>query len=167
MALKAPPPPVPSWTGCCVGAELGYGWDNSAHSFSNGAPGGTSSPNGVLAGGLLGCNYQISSVVLGVEGDFEFADINGGYVTQTGLTSSGSANLSADGSVRGRFGVVVWDRSLLYATGGWAAAHYNLMGGPFFGVSVPCCGFSSNPNGWTVGAGWEYAFAPNGRIQAL
>jgi len=169
MALKAPPPPpVPSWTGCYVGAELGYGWDNSAHSFNNGAVGGTSTPKGALGGGLLGCNYQISRVVVGVEGDFEAANItNGGYVNMTDGTSSGSANLTTDGSVRGRLGLVVWDRSLLYATAGWAAAHYNLMGGPGFGfgVPVPCCGFSSNPNGWTVGAGWEYAFVPNWTIR--
>ncbi|MDE2284126.1 MAG: porin family protein [Hyphomicrobiales bacterium] len=165
MALKAPPPPAATrWTGCYVGGELGWGWDNSAHSFSNLAPGGTSNPNGVVGGGLLGCNYQINPiVVIGLEGDIEGANLNGGYVNQTGGTSSGSANLTADGSVRGRLGAVVLDRSLLYVTAGWAGAHYNFMGGPAFGfgVPVPCCGFSTTIGGWTVGAGWEYAFRPN------
>jgi len=169
MAVKAPPPPpVPSWTGCYVGAELSYGWGNSATSFSNGAVGGSSIPNGVLGGGLLGCNYQIRQVVVGIEGDFEAASIKGnGYVNMADGTSSGSANVTADGSVRGRLGFVGLDRSLFYVTGGWATAHYNLMGGPGFGfgVPVPCCGFSTNPNGWTVGAGWEYAFVPNWTVR--
>ena len=63
------------------------------------------------------------------------------------------------GSIRGRLGVVVWDRSLLYVTSGWAFADYALNGGPI--PPPPCCGFNVTANGWTVGAGWEYMFAPN------
>jgi outer membrane immunogenic protein len=172
MPLKAPPPPAPiaSWTGCYVGGEVGGAWGDSQHSFSNGAPTDTAHPTGVVGGGLLGCNYQVSSVVFGIEGDFEGAGVNGGgFVNLTGITSSGSDNMTSDGSVRARIGGVVWDRSLLYVTAGWAFAHYSTMGGPGpgFGVPVPCCGFSRDPDGWTLGVGWEYEFAPNwtGRVE--
>jgi outer membrane immunogenic protein len=166
MPLKALPPPAPiaSWTGCYVGGEVGGAWGDSQHSFSNGAPTDTAHPTGVVGGGLLGCNYQVSSVVFGIEGDFEGAGVNGGgFVNLTGATSSGSDNMTSDGSVRARIGGVVWDRSLLYVTAGWAFAHYSTMGGPGpgFGVPVPCCGFSGNPDGWTLGVGWEYEFAPS------
>jgi outer membrane immunogenic protein len=165
MVVKAPkaPTPVLGWTGCYLGGEVGYAGGRSHHDFSNGAPSDNSDPRGGLGGGLVGCNYQMSNVVLGIEGDYEAANLTGSFINQTGATSSGSTNMTSDGSVRGRLGVVVWDRSLLYVTGGWAFAHYNIMGGPGFGfgVPVPCCGYSSNPDGWTAGVGWEYAFAPD------
>jgi outer membrane immunogenic protein len=152
--------PVYSWTGCYIGGEVGYAWDRSQHTFNNGAPSGTSNPRGALGGGLLGCNYQISNFVIGIEGDYEAADLTGGSFTNlTGATSVGSARMKSDDSVRGRLGVVVFDRSLLYVTGGWASARYSFGGGPV--PQPPCCGFSSSPNGWTVGGGWEYAFLPS------
>jgi outer membrane immunogenic protein len=161
MALKAPPIPAPvaSWTGCYIGAQAGGLWGSSDHSFSNGAPSDDSHPSGFLVGGHLGCDYQRNTFVIGAEGDLEFASITGTYSNFTGITSAGSSNIGPEGSIRGRLGVVVWDRSLLYATGGWAFADYVLGGGP--APAPPCCGFSSSPNGWTVGAGWEYMFAPN------
>ena len=163
---KAPPAyePVFSWSGCYVGAQIGYGWGSSRHSFSNGAPTDKSDPNGVLGGGHLGCNYQVANWVVGVEGDLEAADLNGSFSNVTGATSVGSARVRWDGSVRARLGVA-FDRSLLYVTGGWALARYNFGGGPF--PPPPCCGFSSTVDGWTLGVGWEYAFTNNwtGRIE--
>jgi outer membrane immunogenic protein len=161
---KAPayvPLPVYSWTGCYIGGEAGYAWDRSQHTFSNGGPPGTSNPQGALGGGLLGCNYQISNFVIGIEGDYEAADLNGGGFGPilTLPTSAGSARMKSDDSVRGRLGVVVFDRSLLYVTGGWASARYNFTGGDILAPTGG--GFSASPNGWTVGAGWEYAFLPS------
>lgn len=157
---KAPayvPLPVYSWTGCYIGGEAGYAWDRSQHTFSNGAPSGTSNPRGALGGGLLGCNYQISNFVIGIEGDYEAANLDGGGFNQ--ILSTGSVRMKSDDSVRGRLGVVVFDRSLLYVTGGWASARYNFTGGSILGTTGG--GFSASPNGWTVGAGWEYAFLPS------
>lgn len=162
MALKAPPIPAPvaSWTGCYVGAQAGGLWGSSEHSFPPTAPPGNSSPSGFLFGGNLGCNYQFNNTfVIGAEGDLEFASVTGEYSNFTAATSSGSSSIGPEGSIRGRLGAVVWDRSLLYVTGGWAFADYVLGGGP--APAPPCCGFSTTANGWTVGAGWEYMFAPN------
>ena len=170
MPVKAPVTKAPivapfSWTGCYIGAQVGYGWATSDHSYDNGAPSDTSKPKGVLGGGHLGCNYQISTWVLGVEGDVEAADLTGGdFMNLTDGTSVGSSHMTWDASVRGRFGFA-WDRSLLYVTGGWAFAHFNFGGGPgpgFTGGGLPpCCGYSAAMNGWTLGGGWEYAFAKN------
>jgi len=74
---KAPPlvaaTPVPfSWTGFFIGGHIGGGWgkktwidlgdDNSDNTSYN--------VSGVLGGVQAGFNYQIASLVAGVEGDF-------------------------------------------------------------------------------------------------
>ncbi len=168
MPIKAPmaaPVPMFSWTGCYVGAQVGYGWGSGDHSFSNGAPSDSSKLTGWVGGGHLGCNYQFSkSFVIGAEGDYEAANLNGSFVNATGGTSVGSVNMTSDGSLRARLGVA-FDRSLLYATGGWAFANFNIGGGPI--PAPPCCGYSASQSGWTAGVGWEYAFTDHftGRIE--
>ena len=157
-------PPAWSWTGCYVGVQVGYGWGRTRHDFDNGAPSDTSNTTGALGGGHLGCNYQTANIVFGVEGDIEGANLNGTFTNLTGITSTGSARMKADASVRGRVGVA-FDRSLLYATGGWAWARFDFGGGP--APAPPCCGYSANETGWTAGAGWQYAFTNNlsGRVE--
>ncbi len=90
IQLKASPrisAPVYSWTGCFVGAHVGFGFgrhDVSASNFSFG-PGSTAitTTNGLdsgsgVFGGQLGCNYQFSGDwVVGLQGDFAGADIGG------------------------------------------------------------------------------------------
>ena len=156
--------PIFNWTGFYVGLQLGYGWGSSRHTFSNGAPPGNSDPNGILGGAHIGANWQTGSVVFGVEADIEAADLTGSYTNLAGITSSGSANLRWDASLRGRLGFA-FDRSLLYVTGGWAFGNYRLGGGP--APAPPCCGYSADVNGWTAGLGWEYMFGPNftGRVE--
>src|SRR5436190_1306793 len=90
-AMRAPPPmapaaPVFSWTGCYVGAHVGWGWghangtQNSSFSFgpNAGARSTGINTNGGLFGGQVGCNYQWAGAwVVGVQGDFAGTDING------------------------------------------------------------------------------------------
>jgi outer membrane immunogenic protein len=68
------------------------------------------------------------------------------------------------GTVRGRLGVTPWDRTLLYATGGFA---YGKVGNDAaIGFPFPLGGFdgffsgsqSSTRTGWTVGGGLEHAW---------
>ena len=170
MAVKAAPKAPATaytWTGCYFGGEFGVGWSRARETFSNGAPTDDSKPRGGTVGGVLGCNYQMSNIVVGVEGDYEATDINGEFFNATGATSSGSSKLKSDGSIRARLGVTPWDRTLLYVTGGWAFARYSLMGGPDAPApGLPCCGFNTSPDGWTVGGGLEYAIDPNWTARA-
>src|SRR6266487_3348349 len=90
-AYKAPPPvaaPVPvfSWTGCYIGAHVGWGWgkkDNSNSHFDGDSEPtvfltGSIDTSGGIFGGQLGCDYQFySSFVIGVQGSVSGADING------------------------------------------------------------------------------------------
>src|SRR6202030_2799234 len=117
-----PPPPIFTWTGIYVGAQIRGAWG---------------SPSGVIGGGHVGFNYQIpgwnwfssSGVVIGVEGTVDGTSLSKTtVVTFPGDFGGGtlSAHTSADiqGSIRGRLGIA-WDRVLIYGTGGVAFAGVN------------------------------------------
>jgi outer membrane immunogenic protein len=154
------------WSGPYAGLDGGYGWGSTSHSFSIPVPTGNSDPKGALGGAFAGYNYQMGRIVAGLEGDIEAADLSGSFSNASGNTSTGSARLNWDASLRARFGAA-FGPSLPYLTGGVAFAGYNFTGGPL-PSAAPCCGnFSSTLTGWTVGAGWDYAFTRHlvGRIE--
>src|ERR1700722_16880920 len=66
--------PAFDWTGFYTGAMGGYGWSNNAHI------GGLNVTNanlkGGFVGGTLGANWQMGMLVLGVEADAAWSDIN-------------------------------------------------------------------------------------------
>ncbi len=188
-----PPPPVPifTWTGVYVGGQIGYAWTSGNNQFTGFDPffntgtflstsiGGT--PNGVIGGANVGYNYQINQWVLGLEGD-----VNGLSLSNTsaaffpdGTTLTAHTNADVQGSIRGKVGIdlggilPVWDRALIYATGGVAFGGFNttvslantglLNGGfPFFGSG----NVSTTRVGWTVGGGVQYAVTNNWSIFA-
>ena len=130
----APPPPVFSWTGAYVGLNVGGGF-KADNSF-----GRAGDVSGVVGGGQIGYNYQISPLfVVGIETDFQG-------------TSLRTTNVSLPwfGTVRGRAGFALLNSTLLvYGTGGFA---YGELNSPFR---------SDVHTGWTAGGGVEYAFLPN------
>jgi outer membrane immunogenic protein len=140
--------PAYNWSGFYIGINGGGGWGRSdwttTHSFDT---------SGGFVGGTVGYNYQVDQVVLGVEGDIDWADING--TTSTGCTSStGLACKTSDnwlGTIRGRLGYAA-DRFMPYVTGGAAFGDINATGPGLTGID--------NTNvGWTVGGGIEFAIA--------
>src|ERR1700683_3694346 len=77
----APPPVVAAgynWTGVYIGANVGGAWQQFTAipvAFVNGALINPSAPTtfnggGVLAGGQAGFNYQVSNLLVGLEGEF-------------------------------------------------------------------------------------------------
>jgi outer membrane immunogenic protein len=150
--------PVYNWSGIYIGANGGYTFGTS--SWSNPAIGiatGNFNTNGYLAGGTIGANYQWGGAVLGVEGDWDWSNLNG--TSNIGGCGPG-CETKADwlSTVRGRAGWAL-DRVLLYGTGGAAFApiQAGFSGGPFQ---------STTQVGWTAGAGLEFAFAPNWTAKA-
>lgn len=122
-AYSPPPPPAPvlSWTGFYLGGNGGFGGDKFQYPFTVGGPvpalgitaatSGTSSLNssGFFGGGQAGINWQAAPTwVLGVESDFDAADIEGKANTSATLFS-GSVGSKLDwfGTVRGRVGFLV------------------------------------------------------------
>ncbi|SCX24530.1 Opacity protein antigens [Agrobacterium sp. DSM 25558] len=137
-----------SWTGFTAGVQGGYAWDNQDLSGIAATPLGADFNGGIL-GGFAGYNYQLgNNWVLGVEGDLEG---NWGDGNLTILAPDRfEYGMDWQGSVRARAGYA-FDRALVYGTAGWAVGRGYLV--------VP--GFPKEKetfNGYTVGAGVDYAF---------
>jgi outer membrane immunogenic protein len=170
---KAPPVPTTyNWTGFYIGADGGYGWGTSNGTLTN-AAGASLAPysynvNGPIAGGFIGGNYQINQFVIGLEGDWQWADLtgNGGSIASLGAGGPFAISTTVNdyGSIRGRLGVA-FDRFLVFGTGGWAWGNFSTsyVNGA---VALGSVGGNSS-NGWTAGGGVEYAFTDNilGRIE--
>jgi len=174
-APVAAPAPVVDWTGYYVGGDVGYalGRDLDREVAANGAPStfgpaGAATTKGVVAGGFVGYNLQVSGpLVLGIEGDLEWTNLKGSANFTNAPANTYQSSINAQGSIRGRIGTV-FDRALFYANGGVAIAdtyeHYVANGPPAPGAFIDV--FSQRV-GWTVGAGVDYMFAPNwiGRVE--
>lgn len=131
-AAYAAPAPVFSWTGFYVGGNAGYGWGTADYSDDT---------DGFLGGVQAGYNWQVGQVVFGLETDIQASNIE-------------SPNFTLDyfGTIRARLGFAM-DQFLVYGTGGFAygSGSYEVLG----------LTNSQTQTGWTIGAGGEYAFAPN------
>jgi len=174
------PPSLPAWGGWYLGIQGGV----AGHSASFNDPDGflTFFPNffdqrkmGGIIGGLLGYNWQQSSFVYGVEGDWNWigakatrltADINGPE-SNGDLSTSYAVNWLA--TLRGRAGLA-FDSTLLYVTGGLAFGHakndVELIGtGNFAGLQAS---FTQNQIkvGWTAGVGVEHMLSQHWTARA-
>jgi outer membrane immunogenic protein len=178
--LAQPPAPAPfSWTGCYVGAHVGAGWGRT--DFSNPGPAtpiaplgesfSTKSPGSFIGGGQVGCDYQFASNwVAGLAGDFSWAGIDGQtndpfFNGKTPLFGTAPLPVGSRtdffGSVTGRVGYA-WNTSLLYGKGGLAFSHNKYDVNNYFCVFLGGdCNASATDKqtGWTLGAGYEWAFA--------
>jgi outer membrane immunogenic protein len=115
MAVKVPPPalvpvPVYNWTGCYIGGNGGYAWNNGKSSYRD--PNTTADPiNGLgpatiptptntggsswTGGGEVGCNWQMDRrIVLGLEADFDPLHASGSAATvgPAGTYNNGAGN---------------------------------------------------------------------------
>ena len=153
--------PAVNWTGIYLGLNGGFtfggsNWTDSVTSTSTGNFG----TSGFVFGGTVGANYQVGSVVFGIEADGDWADASGfGTFTASALCTGACFTTSSWlSTVRGRAGYA-FDRFFVYGTGG--AAFGNVR-----------ANFSNDPVtssvevGWTVGAGVEVAFARNWSAKA-
>src|SRR5260221_2497720 len=186
MPIAAPPvykAPF-RWSGCYGGFNAGFigsldRYDNSpsgAYSTiltpAQIAQGQTSHRPDVASytGGVqVGWHYQWSSVVWGVEGDF-----NGSGLDETVLTAVPANDTWADrvetqskklpwfSTVRGRLGIVPLDGWLFYATGGLAVANvrseFAFLASDF---NAHAGSASTTRTGWTAGGGVEWTVAAN------
>lgn len=167
------PPPIPTTTITTtpIVPDDFVAFFKPSQDISNGAPVVVGNlinerlkPDGFVGGIHLGYNYQINQFVMGVEGDFDYSNIEDSnpfsYETINGPVS-GTLKLRSNwkGSARVRAGYA-FDNLLIYATGGVALADASLLTN---GV-----GPSNTHIGWTAGGGIEYAFTQNwiGRIEA-
>jgi outer membrane immunogenic protein len=183
MPLKAPVYVAPafSWTGCYIGGNAGSVWEND-HTKVTGtsAAGAAIIAAGVvpanfdykrsssLMGGQIGCNYQVSRWVAGLETDFGGTLLNGNQTNNTNvggipsLTSNASQSIGWLGTTRGRLGVT-FDNFLFYGTAGvaygksdYVYGQNNQAGGGIVSFSAAD---SATQVGWTAGGGIEMGWA--------
>ena len=152
------PVPYLNWTGFYAGVNAGFGWgDPSSHLVTGPLAGFAADPlapadyntrmSGFIGGAQAGYNYQINTVVVGVETDIQFSNINGTMTTPSTFlpalvspaTFTESETLSWFGTARGRIGFLPMSNLLLYGTGGLAYGRVNTTSSvPFRHCSV--CG---------------------------
>jgi outer membrane immunogenic protein len=153
--------PIPYWTGFYIGGHVG-GAFSSSNTF-NGLV--LSDYSARFLGGVQGgADWQFASNwVVGVEGQYSWLGSNnlhaifpGGFVYNN--------DQRAIGSITARVGWT-WGPGLLYVKGGYAFSDNNdtltLAGAPV-GIAFD----SNHRNGYTVGGGVEYMFAPNWSAKA-
>ena len=164
---KAAPMAAPgfNWTGFYIGAVAGYAWGDA--DVNPTGPLGLlvspirTEPDGWLAGGTIGYNFQQGNLVLGTEGEFYWSNLEGSAgspIAAVPVTGTYSNNWT--GTLSTRLGVA-FDTLLVYSKAGvaWANNDYSvnapgLVGG--YSSSI-----SDTETGWLVGGGVEWAFARN------
>jgi outer membrane immunogenic protein len=148
LAYKAPPPtppPPPSWTGFYIGINGGAGWATSESNLNVGGllaglgipgiaanlPLSSHGLNGFLAGGQVGYNWQTGKFLLGIEGDGDWANIQGTTPCIVIFACTAKERWTAD--ITARAGVLPMSDLLVYVKGGatWANMNYT------FGAASP------------------------------
>jgi outer membrane immunogenic protein len=164
----APPPPVATWTGCYINGGIGYGFFNQEEYSVVGVPqtAFTATTNGGGEGWLgrvgAGCDYEVASKwVIGVFGDYDFADIHG-TVAGFNTTAMGLQRENSAWAVGGRIGYVVTPSLLTYVNGGYTQARFdrsevltNSVPAVDIGLDVSAHTYS----GWFIGGGVEYSLS--------
>ena len=179
---------LPDWNGAYAGASLGYGFGSSKVTIDSlndvgrsafVSPALADNPKGFLGGATLGLNWQVQSLVYGLEADLSLASIRDRVVGPLLLPpfdfqTTNSQRLQALGTMRGRAGLVLPGGSLLYGTGGLAFGRGSLA---TFAIDTSANVCNSPPKfcvagtatkwkaGWTAGGGWEVPIAPKWRAK--
>lgn len=146
------PQVVYNWTGFYVGGHVGGAWAGD-----NSIPGNS----GRFFGGVQGgADYQFATNwVIGIEAQYSWMSSN-----NTGVIFPGGSTAVEDtrglGSVTGRLGYA-WGPTLVYAKGGYAWRDSDLGVATAAGLPAAYTTSGNRNDGYTVGAGLEYLFAPN------
>jgi outer membrane immunogenic protein len=198
--ILPPPPPPPMWTGFYAGLNLGGGWSagNGNGNAWNlyGMNGGVTNNigSGVIGGGQIGYNYQISSLalggmgaVIGAEADFQGTSMSSstnhwGFIPSTvttttpgtvapGVTTTGTTYTPYaynTGKALNWFGTI---RGRIGLTIIPTLLVYGTGGFAYGDVSRTNGGlygnnYNTTQTGWTAGGGAEWMFLPNWSAKA-
>ena len=166
-APMAPPVMVYNWTGCYIGGNVGGGWARTDQTLVTRLgvvtplDYGRSEGDNVIGGAQIGCDYQFAgNFVVGVQGMFDFGRIDSTHPIAAAPTFT-SVNRTKDMfTATGRVGYLFAPQLLGYVKGGgaWARIDHNIFqpGGVLLSESAT----GVDRQGWTVGGGLEWMFAP-------
>jgi len=184
LAVQAPPAPVAAavynWTGLYIGVNGGWGWgtQDPLNLFDTRFDRSSFDVSGGLVGGTIGLQIQQGPIVLGLEADFDWADITGSRVTIpsiAGMPIPATLNVTtkmediSTARVRGGVALNNW---LIYVTAGAAFIKETASGSSVAGIAcgtlgiLPSCSGSVWRPGLAVGGGTEWGFASNWTAKA-
>jgi outer membrane immunogenic protein len=170
------PPPECNWTGFYIGIGIGGQWGHSQdkdlddYNFPD-KPWGYDE-SGVIAGGQVGYNFQWNWLVLGVEAEGGYMNLDGRGVEpgSAGADTVGKSSSDFFTTIRGRLGFA-FGHWLFYGTGGGIGVNYETS------VKDDCNTFPCSPDlidahkqefdwGWTGGGGIEYMLGCHWTLRA-
>ncbi len=205
---EAPASPANDWSGFYIGANAGGAWGNSdattttdcnspitppsyfcsasgagaANAVAVGAAGtGSINASGFIGGVQAGYNFQVSSLIFGLETDFDSFHLRGsrqgastypvGFVVPAGGPFTVTSSFGTDWlyTLRGRFGVQIASNLMGYATGGLAVTRLTVSSSFSDNVApgaVENASQSKLKTGWTAGGGLEWALTNNWSVKA-
>lgn len=143
-----------SWEGGYAGVNAGYGFGKMKED------GVSVKPRGFVGGVQAGYNWQFDQVVAGIEADFQGSTMKKSVDLYEAGVYDGTAKgkIQWFGTVRGRLGADIAERTMLYGTAGLAYGKVKLEGTDVSGLKDSA---SKTRAGWTAGAGVEHAFTDN------
>lgn len=163
--------PAADWTGVSIGLNGNWNFISTDISSSGQTYGprsfdsrsyGSQSGNGIGGGVQLGFDYQIGNAVLGIQG---ITSITSAESSRTVDSQKLSTELTSYGSLNARLGYLIQPELLAYAKGGLAFGSFK------YEDKSSRYGYSGSQDderhqGWMVGGGIEYLFAPNWSVFA-
>jgi outer membrane immunogenic protein len=175
---------VNNWSGFYIGGNIGYGWGSGGSNaafppsdfFAHQNALLNTNPKGVIGGGQIGYNWQVGSLVTGLEADLQGSGMKGSASKSPLILLDGTpeartgisveSKLSWLATVRGRIGVTVTPDLLLYGTGGLAYGSVSASQSAFDVTFTTSASTNQTKAGWTAGAGAEWMFAHNWSAKA-
>jgi outer membrane immunogenic protein len=165
----APPVPAPTytnWSGCYAGGVAGASWGTSNRTAVVNTSGGAGLPitgdfglSGFTGGFDGGCNWQAGVWVFGVEGDWSATNLSGQHFGGPPF-APGRIHETQErwvATARARLGWTIWDRSMIYVSGGaaWTKVDDSVWRAidPIGEKNIE----THQLGGWVIGAGLEYA----------
>ena len=178
------PAPVPecNWTGFYLGINVGGQFGHSEDTDDPGDPNGNNNfwnepdrpwgydEDGIVAGGQVGYNFQWRWVVLGIEAEGGYMNLDGSGQYPGVPDTFGHTDSDFFTTIRGRIGIAL-NHWLIYGTGGGIGVNYEQQVSdtnaafPFSGVLHDESHTDFNW-GFTFGGGIEYMFGCHWSIRA-
>ncbi len=169
-ADRIDPPAYVYWDGPYIGANAGVAiLDGDARVLLGAVPTNFDlDDTGFTAGGQAGWNWQHDQWVFGIEGDFNYVDVEDAGIANVVNQQFGSYNLESDwyATLRGRAGFAM-DASLFYVTGGVAFMDADLRATQIIAAAAsPTASDSEVLVGFAVGGGIEHKFSESWSAKA-
>lgn len=178
LPVKAPvykTPAVYNWTGFYGGAGLGWihehaDWAYAAPLPATLAPFSQSLDSGLYSG-IFGFQYQISSIVIGIEGSVN-GKFSNSYASTTGGSATGPCTTNAGQRCETRMGTLwtfggrlgyAWNDLLIYGEGGYASAKVDTQVVPVTVTDVS----SQTHTGSYIGGGVDYVLFKSAMVDTI